>query len=260
MTLLTKTSAFAAFTVGAAVLVASPARSLTITTVPNWDGKENIGPLVNQFSPNTGFRLIGQTFTTGDSDSLLQDFSFQVRLEDDDINPENPEPVTNSIELSAYFRAFLAEFDLNSSDPAVMLYDSTPQLFTTTTGGFEPLTFNTGGVSLAANKKYAAFLALINPIIDPIAVARIIEPQQSSVSAFLGYSGLEDPYSDGEIIAILDGFPSLDAQGAQDAPDNVVLPDLVFTANLTAVPTPALLPGVVSFGLGVWRRRRAVAA
>jgi hypothetical protein len=255
MTLLTKTSAFAAFTVGAAVLVASPARSLTITTVPNWDGKENIGPLVDRSSLNTGLKFIGQTFTTGDSDSLLQDFSFQVRLQEDvDITPEEPAPVTNSTELSAYFRAFLAEFDLNSSNLIAPLYDSNSQLFTTTTGGFESLTFNIGGVPLAANKKYAALLFLI----DPSSLARDSGPQRS-VSAFLGFSGLEDPYLDGEIFYGLDDFPSPNARGPQDAL-NVLDSDLVFTASLTAVPTPALLPGVVSFGLGLWRRRRAVAA
>ena len=32
------------------------------------------------------------------------------------------------------------------------------------------------------------------------------------------------------------------------------------TAPTTAIPTPALLPGMVAFGLGVWRKRKAVVA
>ena len=32
------------------------------------------------------------------------------------------------------------------------------------------------------------------------------------------------------------------------------------TAPTTAIPTPALLPGMVAFGLGMWRKRKAVAA
>ena len=35
-------------------------------------------------------------------------------------------------------------------------------------------------------------------------------------------------------------------------------PDI--TAPTTAIPTPALLPGMVAFGLGVWRKRKAVVA
>ena len=35
-------------------------------------------------------------------------------------------------------------------------------------------------------------------------------------------------------------------------------PDI--TAPTTAIPTPALLPGMVAFGLGMWRKRKAVAA
>lgn len=57
--------------------------------------------------------------------------------------------------------------------------------------------------------------------------------------------------------------PILDGSGTQNFDDNVGYfgPNFQFqTDEVAAVPTPALLPGLIGLGIGAWRKRKAEAA
>ena len=171
------------------------------STTDSWSGTSAITSFgeTDQFTPTA---TLGQTFNAGRSTDLrLDSFSFFVK---------GPETLD--------FEAFVMEWDgTKAVDP--VLYQSTPQA-TTNSGDFEKFTFDTGGVILAADRSYVAFISASN-LYDGINGLGVV----GALSA--------GPFSDGMIVYARNGS---DFESLSTTPwDRNVGEDLVFEAHFAEI-------------------------
>ena len=207
------------------------AYAATIDTAPSWDGSTSVRPWG---VPNTS--TYGQTFTVTGSNNVLQSFSFQIA------QASTPIP----------FAAYVAEWagGRNGNIVGSLLYNSGQKLFSNVSSGFQQLTINTGGIQLNTGSKYVAFLS----------TSGLQAGSPSSTTSF-GNVFNGQAYADGEFVFYNtgDNFAPLLNSNWETFAD---FGDLAFQANLTgatAVPTPALLPGLIGLGVSVLRKRKAEA-
>lgn len=227
---LVKKLAITAF--GAACLTVGSAKvgyALTVVdTTPAWDGSSYVHPFGQ---PDTA--TYGQTFTVPvNGDNALNSFSFFLK-----------QTSSSAIKFAGYVTAW----DGNKATGPI-LYQSGSQS-TTQQDVFQAFNFATGGLNLTAGNQYVAFLNASN--------------FADSGSGFMGQPQSEDVYSGGGFVFLNNGSDfsritvdnwTKDFLGAGG--------DVAFKASFAspvAIPTPALLPGLIGLGMGVLRKRKAEA-
>ena len=194
---------------------ATPAQGAFITTVPSWNGIDNLAYFGE---PNTA--TYGQTITVGATDTFLTDFSFRMGTDPGQISK---------------FKAVVMQWDqatLRAVGP--ILYNSSALTNTGPVDGFNVVTITTN-VNLAANTQYVLFFSASN-FFDSV--------NDQSVFGFIS----SDVYSGGEFVFSNNGNdPTLLTSSSWT---NFSPGDLAFDAHLSPVnPTPAPA-GIVLFGLG----------
>lgn len=203
------------------------AHAATINTASSWDGSSLITPF-----GETDTATYGQTFTVG-ADNVLQSFSFFL----------------GGFESEAVdFAAYVMGWDGAQAEGSI-LYQSTKQT-KDSNSSFEEFTFNTGGINLTSGQQYVAFLSASN-FFDGI----------------LGTTGMgyldSDVYSGGGFVFRNNGsdFSLLTSTPWETFIGNGV-DDTAFKASFTssaAIPTPALLPGLIGMGVATLRKRKGEA-
>jgi hypothetical protein len=237
-------------TLGAVCLTAGTGKaaqaSTIIDTTPylGWggiglEGEESFNP----YNPDrviTG-GVIGQTFTTPtNGDTILSSFSIG-RLQN----------YVGEVKL----RALVMGWD-GAKPTGSVLYQSETNSLSNQFNLQQTLSFNTGGLSLAAGSQY---VLLLTGVLDFDGLQDVVGIQTMA----LDYGG-SDAYSGGNAVvpnryvSSLNDLATVENWGPVQ---NIRTPDLSFTAEFTsaaaAVPTPALLPGLLGLGLGVLRKRKA---
>jgi hypothetical protein len=128
---------------GALLVFNAPGTAFGITTIDttgSWDGAEAISAFG---SPNTA--TYGQEVTVPQTDTVLDSFTFYMRSEG-----ESPAVITFRGEVYAWDGA-------KATGPN--LWESTPRTLTLSSS-FTTVTFNTGGVRLAAGQRYVLFASV----------------------------------------------------------------------------------------------------
>jgi hypothetical protein len=134
------------FAIGVVALIAAsaqPALASSISTVGSWDGS-NFVLQMGEFDTAT----YGQTFTAP-ADNVLTSFTFYVN------DNENPD----FLDFAAYVYAWDG---LKATGPALFTSGGMSTTDNGGAGGFETITVNTGGVTLATGSQYVAFLSASN--------------------------------------------------------------------------------------------------
>jgi hypothetical protein len=225
--------AFVGATLSLGLIEYNPAQALTLDTAPSWDGSNSISRW-GVMDTST----YGQTFTVTGPDNVLQDFSFQIGT------TSSPIP----------FAAYVAEWNggLTGNIVGSLLYNSGLQSFSNAGPGFSQVSFNTGGIQLNTGSKYVAFLS----------TSGFQSGQPISTTVFGGSFFGADDYADGEFVfynTSNDFAPLLNSNWETFGNFG----DAAFKANLTssnAVPTPALLPGLIGMAAAAYRKRRSETA
>lgn len=218
------------------VLSSTSAQAAFVTTLPSWNGGDQINPFGER--NNATF---GQTVTVG-SDIYLNNFTFYMR--------SNGGP---AVDFAGYAYAWDG---FKATGPA--LYTSALTTLPSGTNTFQPVIFNVGGVALATGQQYVLFVSASN-FFDGI-----------NATALLGFVGDPDPYTGGQLVyAVNDSdFGSLTTNQWYSVQFGRFPGDLAFTADLGATgpgPTavtplpPTLLAGFLGMAMlaGVRRLRRA---
>lgn len=214
--------------VWASVLLAPLASAFAATIIDTTPGNLPI----SSFGESGSVSIIGQTVTVPAVDQVLTDFTFYV---DDSLAPFAP----GFVKFNAYVYAW---DNVNNLVTGPALFTSAPMSTSNNGGlnGYEPLTANTGNLSLSPGGTYVLLFSALSQfdgIIDG--------------SAWRWRSG--DPYNGG--IAI---FYANAINGAGDKPVGL---DMEFKATFVSetVPEPSSLAlaalGVLGSLLG-WRRRK----
>ena len=217
---------------GAACLTVGSAKvgyALTVVdTTPAWNGSSSVSAFGQ---PNT--TTYGQTFTVPvNGDNALNSFSFFLQ---------------QASSSAIKFAGFVTAWDGNKATGPI-LYQSGSQS-TTRQNVFQAFDFATGGLNLAAGKQYVAFLNASN--------------FADSGFGSMGQPQFQNNYSGGEFVYLNNG--SNFSRITQDTWSKGFLGadgDVAFKASFgspVAIPTPALLPGLIGLGMGVLRKRKAAA-
>lgn len=204
------------------------AAQTTLTTLPAWNGTDNVSPFGEPH--NTTF---GQTFTAP-SESTLNNFTFYMR------------PASGG---SVNFKAYVMAWDgAKASGP--ILYES-GVYSSTLTPGFTPYTINTGGVSLSTGSRYVAFFS----------ASGLLQGSTNTTSWGLPTS---NPYADGEFVFINNGN-DFGALSSSNWNQFFSAYDLAFEMNFSsgspsAVPEPsAALLFLPALGVMAFLKRRQAA-
>lgn len=205
-----------------------PASAEMISTLSSWNGSDHAYPFGY---PNTA--TYGQTITVpADGNTQLDSFSFEMELP-----------------TSLVFRGEV--YAWNGSEATGLSLFESPQMTTTENGGYQLITFNTGGIDLTGGNQYVLFASISKDyLID-----------QSAGSGTWGYvSG--NAYSGGQFVYINNGGDTSQWTSTSWFPLQGD-PSLAFQADfsipsISAVPAPSsvllLGIGILCMGGFAWRR------
>ena len=224
--------------------MSAPALATTIyDTMPAWDGSSFAAPFGN---PDTA--TYGQTFVAPSTDTILQDFTFQLHG-------------AATIQLQAQIYAWTG--NLLGGNPTqgatgAALFTSAPITVGNTGQGFLPVTITTGGTPLTAGADYIALFTISGP--DPTDFTNSTVNQGDGFGILPGQHVAGDGgggfnfFNNGNDFSIINNgnWPAaLPDQG-----------DLAWTAHFTSgvavVPEPRTLAllGTGLLGLAMTRRRK----
>ena len=219
------------FMAAATLLVSAAGATTPIDTTPSWNGSSNVSYFGE---PDTA--TYGQTITTDAAGGVLQSFTFYL----------SP--------LNLDFRAFVYEWDgIKAVGPA--LYGSAATNIGDGFAGFQAVTFNTGAVTLGANKEYVLFFSSSG-----------VQTQKFNTNTWGALTA--NAYAGGEFVLhnSSNDLSSLVNPAGWDCPSGCDFlgrgVDLAFKVNIApaAVPEPSALvlaaAGAVVLGAALRRRRR----
>jgi hypothetical protein len=123
------------FAAGSLAFASSALADTTISTLGSWNGSSFIYPFG---TPDT--KTYGQTITAPSTDTVLQSFTFEMRLP-----------------TSLAFRGEVYAWDAVDQHPSGKALWQSAAMSTTDSSVFQAITFSTGGVELTAGNEYVLF-------------------------------------------------------------------------------------------------------
>ena len=199
-----------------------------LTNSPSWNGGDYITPF-----GEPEIATVGQVFTADDAHSLLLGFTFHLKSDaGGDVD----------------FRGYVSTWD-GTKLTGPLLFSSGLRTLPVGTNTFQPVTFDTGSLSLTPGALYVAFLSASGAFDSVDGTAGIAAPVSS------------DTYSGGNLVIALNG-DDFDALFA-NAWEELFGIDLAFTLEFPggAVPEPVhfgLFGAIALAGIsGIRRLRRA---